>query len=292
VFTTRYDVDLKIEETGNLAEIIDEGTGLVQAWLRRFLGGVLGQPPTDEQALEFFLEGSRPTAPPGAEPGIAMGGGAVAGDAGGVHGGGAVGVGRTGEGGAAAGSIIALPPPPPVNAGASLGDGTTTVGPVAARNGTVPIASLPDGCDECVQVLVEGGGCETGSELTMQAGCGHCKDMVVGYCSQKNREQNPNQPQIGGANVGPAVDGLPRPAQAPALAQPPAPLPAPPSQATHVAGAAAGKFGGGGGGDTAAVQSSRLDPVEGIKKLWELKNLGVLTEAEFAAKKAELLAQV
>ena len=41
-----------------------------------------------------------------------------------------------------------------------------------------------------------------------------------------------------------------------------------------------------------AAAPAAEDPIEKIRKLEELKNQGILTEEEFAAKKAELLAQI
>ena len=49
---------------------------------------------------------------------------------------------------------------------------------------------------------------------------------------------------------------------------------------------------GGGGAAPAAPPAPAADPLDRLKKLDELRTAGVLTDAEFAAKKAELLAEI
>ncbi len=50
--------------------------------------------------------------------------------------------------------------------------------------------------------------------------------------------------------------------------------------------------GGGGNGAQASTQDAPVDPIEQIRRLGELKEVGVLTEAEFESKKSALLEQI
>lgn len=69
------------------------------------------------------------------------------------------------------------------------------------------------------------------------------------------------------------------------------------AQIRHMFGAAAESLTGFGGGTTAGAAvataaPAAADPLDRLKKLDELRTAGVLTDAEFAAKKAELLAEI